>query len=118
MNKAIIAAIVLVVVFLFGFVPQYAKVNHLETELRQARQGSTSLVLTPIRSSDSLWATGEIIKVPLSSNPMKPLSNRWSMLSVSRAYAEGARASNRSRSGWRSMTIPARGTSSMMGVPR
>ena len=38
MNKAIIAAIVLVVVFLAGFVPQYVKVNHLDAELRQARQ--------------------------------------------------------------------------------
>ena len=45
MNKAIIVAIVLVVVFLVGFVPQYLKVNNLEAELRQARQGNTSAEL-------------------------------------------------------------------------
>jgi hypothetical protein len=45
MNKAIIAAVVLVVVFLAGFVPQYVKVNHLDAELRQARQTSTSAEL-------------------------------------------------------------------------
>jgi len=39
MNKAIIAAIVLVIVFLAGFVPQYLKVNHLDDEPRQARLG-------------------------------------------------------------------------------
>jgi hypothetical protein len=44
-NKAIIVAIVLVVVFLVGFVPQYLKVNNLEAELRQARQGNTSAEL-------------------------------------------------------------------------
>jgi len=33
MNKAIISAIVLVAVFLAGFVPQYVKVNHLDAEL-------------------------------------------------------------------------------------
>ena len=45
MNRAIIVAIVLVVVFLVGFVPQYLKVNNLEAELRQARQGNTSAEL-------------------------------------------------------------------------
>ena len=45
MNRAIIVAIVLIVVFLVGFVPQYLKVNNLEAELRQARQGNTSAEL-------------------------------------------------------------------------
>ena len=45
MNKGVIAAIVLVVVFLGGFVPQYVKVNHLDAELRQARLGNTSAEL-------------------------------------------------------------------------
>ena len=45
MNKVIIAAIVLVVVFLVGFVPQYAKVNRLDFELRQARLVNTSAEL-------------------------------------------------------------------------
>jgi hypothetical protein len=45
MNKAIIAATVLVVVFLAGFVPQYAKVNRLDSELRQARLLNTSAEL-------------------------------------------------------------------------
>jgi hypothetical protein len=45
MNKAIIAALVLVIAFLAGFVPQYAKVNHLDAELRQARLGNTSAEL-------------------------------------------------------------------------
>ena len=44
-NKAVISAIVLVVVFLAGFVPQYAKVNRLEAELRQARLENTSAEL-------------------------------------------------------------------------
>ena len=44
-NKAVISAIVLVVVFLVGFVPQYAKVNRLEAELRQAQMGNTSAEL-------------------------------------------------------------------------
>jgi hypothetical protein len=41
-NKAIIGAIVLVAVFLAGFLPQYVKANRLDNELRQARQGYTS----------------------------------------------------------------------------
>jgi hypothetical protein len=44
-NKAVISAIALVVVFLAGFVPQYAKVNRLEAELRQARLENTSAEL-------------------------------------------------------------------------
>jgi hypothetical protein len=44
-NKVVISAIVLVVVFLVGFVPQYAKVNRLEAELRQAQMGNTSAEL-------------------------------------------------------------------------
>src|SRR3954451_1466177 len=45
MNKVVIAAIVLIVVFLAGFVPQYAKVNRLDAELRQARLVNTSAEL-------------------------------------------------------------------------
>ena len=37
-NKTILAAIVLIAVFLVGFVPQYVKVKRLENELRQSRQ--------------------------------------------------------------------------------
>jgi hypothetical protein len=44
-NRAIIAAIVLVVVFLAGFVPQYIKANRLDNELRQARQANLSAEL-------------------------------------------------------------------------
>ena len=44
-NKLVISAIALVVVFLAGFVPQYAKVNRLEAELRQAQMGNTSAEL-------------------------------------------------------------------------
>jgi hypothetical protein len=44
-NRAIIAAIVLVVVFLAGFVPQYFKANRLDAELRQARQANVSAEL-------------------------------------------------------------------------
>jgi outer membrane murein-binding lipoprotein Lpp len=44
-NKAVISAIVLVVVFLAGFVPQYAKVNRLDTELRQALLENSSAEL-------------------------------------------------------------------------
>jgi hypothetical protein len=45
MNKVIIAAIVLVVVFLAGFLPQYVKANRLDAELRQARLVNTSAEL-------------------------------------------------------------------------
>src|SRR5450631_1409382 len=45
MNKTIIAAIVLVVAFLAGFVPQYLKVSDRDAELRQARLGNTSAEL-------------------------------------------------------------------------
>jgi hypothetical protein len=44
-NKAIISAIVLVIVFLAGFVPQYAKVNRLDAELRQALLGNMAAEL-------------------------------------------------------------------------
>ena len=44
-NKAIIGAIVLVIVFLGGFVPQYVRANRLDIELRQARQGNASVEL-------------------------------------------------------------------------
>ena len=37
-NKTIVAAIVLIAVFLVAFVPQYVKVNRLENDLRQSRQ--------------------------------------------------------------------------------
>jgi len=40
-------------------------------------------VSTPIRSSDGPCASGEMMRLPLPSNPMKPRSNRWSMLGVS-----------------------------------
>jgi hypothetical protein len=37
-SKVIIAAAILVAVFLLGFVPQYVKANRLDSELRQSRQ--------------------------------------------------------------------------------
>lgn len=37
-NKALIAAAVLIAVFLVGFLPQYVKANRLENELQQSRQ--------------------------------------------------------------------------------
>src|SRR5712675_1325910 len=45
MNKVIIGAVVLIVVFLAGFIPQYVKANRLDNELRQARQGNDSAEL-------------------------------------------------------------------------
>ena len=44
-NRVIIAASVLVGVFLVGFIPQYVKANRLETELRQARQANVEAEL-------------------------------------------------------------------------
>src|ERR1700675_518706 len=41
-KKAVIGAIMLVVVFLAGFLPQYVKANRLDNELRQTRQENTS----------------------------------------------------------------------------
>jgi hypothetical protein len=40
-KKAIVVTVVSFVVFLVGYVPQYAKVNRLDSELRQARQVGT-----------------------------------------------------------------------------
>jgi len=37
-NKVIVVAVLLVVVFLLGFVPQYVKASRLEAELRQSRE--------------------------------------------------------------------------------
>jgi hypothetical protein len=37
-NKAIVSAVVLVAVFLLGFIPQYVKANRLDSELRQSRE--------------------------------------------------------------------------------
>ena len=45
MTRAISGAVVLIVVFLAGFVPQYVKANRLDTELQQARQGNVSAEL-------------------------------------------------------------------------
>ena len=44
-NKTILAAILLIAVFLVGFFPQYVKVNRLENELRQSRQGAAGAEL-------------------------------------------------------------------------
>jgi len=44
-NRVIIAASVLVGVFLVGFIPQYVKANRLDTELRQARQANVAAEL-------------------------------------------------------------------------
>ncbi len=41
-NRIVIAAVVVVLVFLAGFVPQYARVRRLDNELRQASAGSAS----------------------------------------------------------------------------
>lgn len=38
-TKIIVVAVLLVVVFLAGFLPSYAKANRLENELREARRG-------------------------------------------------------------------------------
>ena len=43
--KGVVVAVALGVVFLAGFVPQYAKVNRLDTELRQVRQQNISAEL-------------------------------------------------------------------------
>jgi len=37
-NRTIVVAVLLVVVFLAGFVPSYVKANRLENELREARR--------------------------------------------------------------------------------
>ena len=44
-NKIIVAAIAAIAIFLLGFVPQYVKVNRLETELRQSRQENAGIQL-------------------------------------------------------------------------
>ena len=44
-KNAIIVTVVSFVVFLVGYVPQYAKVNRLDGELRQARLGNNSAEL-------------------------------------------------------------------------
>jgi len=44
-NKGVIGAVVLLAVFLAGFVPQYVKVNRLDSELQQVRQRNISAEL-------------------------------------------------------------------------
>src|SRR5215467_8231493 len=44
-NRVIIASVILVGVFLVGFIPQYVKANRLDTELRQARQANVGAEL-------------------------------------------------------------------------
>jgi hypothetical protein len=44
-NKIIVATIVVVAVFLVGFLPEYVKANRLENELRQSRQESAGALL-------------------------------------------------------------------------
>jgi hypothetical protein len=45
MNRVLISAVVLVVVFLAGFLPQYAKARRLDAEVQQARIASTAAEL-------------------------------------------------------------------------
>jgi hypothetical protein len=49
-NRVIIAAVVLVAVFLLGFIPQYLKANRLDSQLRQARQANVAAELR-----DLIW---------------------------------------------------------------
>ena len=44
-NKAVLAAIALIAVFVAGFFPQYRKANRLESELRQSRQDAAGAEL-------------------------------------------------------------------------
>src|SRR5215467_14944287 len=44
-NRVIIASVILVGVFLVGFIPQYVKANRLDTELRHARQANVAAEL-------------------------------------------------------------------------
>jgi hypothetical protein len=39
-NRLIVIAVVVVVAFLLGFIPQYVKAQHLESELRSAQQAN------------------------------------------------------------------------------
>ena len=57
MKKVIISAVVLLIAFLAGFVPQYAKVNRLDAELRQARLGNTSADLRDLAGLAYIQAT-------------------------------------------------------------
>src|SRR5215467_13491429 len=44
-NRVIIASVILVGVFLVGFIPQYVKANRLDTELQQAREANVAAEL-------------------------------------------------------------------------
>lgn len=56
-NKAVVAAVVLIAVFLMGFLPQYIKANRLERELAQARQSVTDAELRDLASVAFLQAS-------------------------------------------------------------
>jgi hypothetical protein len=44
-NRVIVVAAVVVIAFLVGFLPQYVKAQHLETELREAQQANAGAEL-------------------------------------------------------------------------
>ena len=50
MKRIIIGAFVLVIVFMAGFVPQYAKANRLNHELQRAQQGNALAELRDLAS--------------------------------------------------------------------
>ena len=56
-NKIIVSAIVLIAVFLLGFVPQYVKVNRLENELRQSREETAGAELRDLIGSAYVQAS-------------------------------------------------------------
>ena len=56
-NKIVIAAVVVIAVFLIGFIPQFVKVNRLEAELRQSQQENAGSQLRELISLTYLQAT-------------------------------------------------------------
>jgi len=56
-NKIVIAAVVVIAVFLIGFVPQYVKVNRLEAELRKWQLENAGFQLRELISLTYFQAT-------------------------------------------------------------
>ena len=56
-NKIVIAAVVVIAVFLIGFIPQFVKVNRLEAELRKSQQENAGSQLRELISLTYFQAT-------------------------------------------------------------
>jgi hypothetical protein len=92
-NKVIISAVVVVVAFLGGFVPQYAKARRLETELRQARDVNMSADLRDLVGLAYVQANQKNYGIAATTisgffNRVREAANQMSDASAKKAYED------------------------------